>query len=133
MISTNAARARPPQRRNCLTIMGTSGRIETHTENFFLCSTFSPTAMKNKKELYTHNPTYSRPLPLNFTSKASDMAKGLFGLCLSLEEEKGSTELTRFMRCQVPLQGDNVQHPTSICMGERNPEDFGRITVAVSF
>lgn len=89
--------------------------------------------MKKKEELYTNNPTYPHPLPPNFTSKASDMAKGLFGLRLALEEEKGSTKLASFMKCQVPLQGDNVRHATSICMGVRKPEDFGQVTVTVSF
>lgn len=89
--------------------------------------------MRKKEELYSKNPTYSHPLPPNFASNASDVAKGLFGLRLSLEEEKGSTELVQFMRCQIPLQGDNIRHPTSICMGERKPEHFGEIVVTVSF
>ncbi|KAE9392042.1 hypothetical protein BT96DRAFT_944954 [Gymnopus androsaceus JB14] len=85
--------------------------------------------MAKKEDLYTNNPTYSRPLPKNFSSKASDMAKALFGLRLTLEEKKGSTELVKFMNCQVHLQGDNVRHATAVCMGQANPEQFAQITV----
>lgn len=91
------------------------------------------TDMAKKEDLYTNNPTYSRPLPKNFSSKASDMAKALFGLRLTLEEKKGSTELVKFMNCQVHLQGDNVRHATAVCMGQANPEQFAQITVTVSF
>ncbi|KAE9387662.1 hypothetical protein BT96DRAFT_927494 [Gymnopus androsaceus JB14] len=84
--------------------------------------------MAKNKELYANNPTYSRPLPKNLASKTSDMAKALFGLRLSLEEEKGSTELADFMKCKSALQGD-VKHATSISMGQAKPEDFAQITV----
>ncbi|KIK53896.1 hypothetical protein GYMLUDRAFT_249937 [Collybiopsis luxurians FD-317 M1] len=82
-----------------------------------------------KIQLYAEHPTYSRPLPSNFSAK-SDIAKALFGLRLTLEEERRSNFLKRFMTCQVPMQGDNVKHSTTINLGNKNHEDFAQLKVS---
>ncbi|KIK52393.1 hypothetical protein GYMLUDRAFT_100703 [Collybiopsis luxurians FD-317 M1] len=79
-----------------------------------------------KPHAYDAFPTYSKKLPWNFRNRASDNAKALFGLRLTLEETRSSTAIADVMKCRI--QG-HVLHPTSINLGTKKPEDFAMIHV----